>query len=98
MSATTAVPRRPGTPLREFWSGYAKSHIAVVALIMLALILAVALFAPVISPQDPYDLKQLDIMDSKLAPGGKSGTGSIYVLGTDDHDTDDRRGELSVWI
>jgi peptide/nickel transport system permease protein len=76
------------SPLREFWRGYAKSHIAIVALVVLGLILAVAIGAPLISPQDPYDLKQLDIMDSKLAPGSKGGEGRIFVLGTDDQGRD----------
>ena len=75
-------------PLREFSANYAKSRIALVALIVLALILAASLFAPLISPQNPYDLKQLDIMDSKLAPGSKGGLGWIYWLGTDDQGRD----------
>jgi peptide/nickel transport system permease protein len=33
-------------------------------------------------------LKQLDIMDSKLAPGSKSGAGWIYLLGSDDQGRD----------
>lgn len=79
---------RAGAPLRDFAAGYAKSRVAVGALIVLLLILAVAIGAPLISPQNPYDLAQLDIMDSKLAPGAKSAGGGVYVLGTDDQGRD----------
>ncbi len=78
----------PASPLREFAAGYARSRIAVVALVLLVLILGVATCAPLISPQNPYDLAQLDIMDSKLAPGAKSGAGSTFLLGTDDQGRD----------
>lgn len=89
--SVAATPHHPvpgGSPLRDFWRGYAKSRIAVAALVVLVLILAIAIGAPLISPQDPYDLKQLDIMDSKLAPGSKSGTGWTFVLGSDDQGRD----------
>jgi peptide/nickel transport system permease protein len=76
------------SPLREFAASYSRSHIAVAAFVALLLILAAALCAPLISPQDPYDLKQLDIMDSKLAPGAKSSAGWTFVLGTDDQGRD----------
>jgi peptide/nickel transport system permease protein len=49
----------------------------------------VGVFAPWISPQDPYDLAQLDIMDSRLPPGEKNSTvGYTYWLGTDDQGRD----------
>ena len=77
MSVTSAEP-----PFKAFARGYAKSYIAVGALVVLTAILLAALFAPWISPQNPYDLAQLDIMDSKLEPGAKGGTGMTFWLGT----------------
>jgi len=59
--------------MREFL----RSRIATGALAVLGLVVLVALFAPWIAPQNPYDLGKLDLLDSRLAPGGK------YVLGTD---------------
>jgi peptide/nickel transport system permease protein len=79
------------SPLAEFARGYAKSRIALAALGALLLVLAAALFAPLISPQNPYDLAQLDIMDSKMAPGSRStsgGAGWIFLLGSDDQGRD----------
>ena len=76
------------SPFRRIWSGFAESKIALAALALLAVIVCVALFAPLISPQNPYDLTQLDVMDGKLAPGEKSMAGKTHWLGTDDQGRD----------
>ena len=98
MSATTAGPAptaapakapKVETPFRRFVSEFFESKIATGALLVFVCIVLVAVLAPVISPQNPYDLAQLDIMDSKLAPGEKSATtGKPYWLGTDDQGRD----------
>jgi peptide/nickel transport system permease protein len=75
-------------PFREFSAGFARDRIAVAALAVLALILFAAVFAPLISPQNPYNLAQLDILDSKLPPGAKGGEGFTFWLGTDDQGRD----------
>ncbi|MBI4206003.1 MAG: ABC transporter permease [Betaproteobacteria bacterium] len=67
---------------------FARSRAAVVGAGVLALILFAAICAPLISPQNPYDLAQLDIMDGKLAPGAKGMDGVIFLLGTDDQGRD----------
>ena len=58
---------------------------AVIALIVL---LAVVLLAPFLSPQNPYDLGALDLMDGRLQPGAKAASGMTYWLGTDDQGRD----------
>jgi peptide/nickel transport system permease protein len=82
-----AAPRED-TPWRRFGTAYAESWIAVVALAVLACILIVALIAPRISPQNPYDLAQLDVLDARAPPGEKSGSGMTFVLGADDQGRD----------
>jgi peptide/nickel transport system permease protein len=79
---------REMSPIRRVWAGFAESKIALAALALLAALVTVAVFAPLISPQNPYDLKQLDVMDGKLAPGEKSMAGKTHVLGTDDQGRD----------
>jgi peptide/nickel transport system permease protein len=74
--------------VREFAAGFAQSRIAVAGLAVLCLILVAAICAPLVSPQNPYDLAQLDIMDSKLPPGEKGLSGATYLLGTDDQGRD----------
>ncbi|HUL56323.1 MAG TPA: ABC transporter permease [Usitatibacter sp.] len=77
------------SPLRRLAAEFAESKLALAGLAMLLAIVAVAVAAPVISPQNPYDLAQLDVLDSKLAPGEPSSTtGKPYWLGTDDQGRD----------
>ena len=58
---------------------------AVIALIVL---LAVVLLSPFLSPQNPYDLGALDLMDGRLKPGSQAASGMTYWLGTDDQGRD----------
>lgn len=76
------------TPWRRFLADYAESRLAVAAFVLLLAIVFIALFAPLISPQDPYDLKQLDVLDARLEPGAKLGNGNTALLGTDDQGRD----------
>jgi len=77
------------TPWRRFVGNFFGSKIATVGLILLVLIVLAAVFAPIISPQNPYDLAKLDVMDSRLEPGKTSIDGSMtYLLGTDDQGRD----------
>ncbi|MCG8543118.1 MAG: ABC transporter permease [Alphaproteobacteria bacterium] len=70
-------------PWRDVLSDYARSPSAVGAALILALILAAAVLAPLIAPQDPYDLTQLSVMDSTLPPGTQGSAGFTFWLGTD---------------
>ena len=72
------------TPLRRFWSQFAESRLALLGLAMLVGVIGIALLAPVISPQNPYDLGKLDVMDARLPPGETAASGGmVYALGTD---------------
>ncbi|OZI34035.1 peptide ABC transporter permease [Bordetella genomosp. 10] len=75
---------RDAAPWRRLWREYRRSRLALAALVLLLLILAAAVFAPWITPQNPYDLMQLDVLDARLPPGSASGSGAYtYWLGTD---------------
>ena len=76
------------TPLRRFVALYAESRMALVALAVLCSIVVVAVFAPWVSPQDPYDLAKIDILDARLPPGEKSADGMTFILGSDDQGRD----------
>ena len=74
----------PETPWQRLRREFLASKLAVLGLVLLLLAVGVAVFAPWIAPQDPYDIGKLDIFDSKLPPGSTSADGSItYWLGTD---------------
>jgi peptide/nickel transport system permease protein len=85
----TAPEPRAEAPWRRFAAEFFESRLAVAGLALLVIICALALAAPIVSPQNPYDLAQLDVLDSKLAPGERSSsTGRPYWLGTDDQGRD----------
>lgn len=69
--------------LSRFWSEYRENKIAVVALVVVALMILLALFASMISPQNPYDLANLSLMDSRRPPGFVGSGGYTHLLGTD---------------
>jgi peptide/nickel transport system permease protein len=77
------------SPLRRFIVNFCESRVALFGLAVFLCIVFVAVFAPYISPQDPYDLAQLDILDGRLEPGAKNMMeGYTYWLGTDDQGRD----------
>ncbi len=72
------------TPFRRFVLEFVSNRIALTGIFLLIVVVAIALFAPWISPQNPYDLAKLDLMDARLEPGAKSVASSFtYLLGTD---------------
>lgn len=50
---------------------------------LLILIVASAVFAPLIAPTNPYDLSTVSILDGRLEPGEEMFDGTIAWLGTD---------------
>jgi len=76
------------TPFERIVGDFIADPVAVFGLVLLTIIMLIAVFAPLISPQNPYDLAQLDVMDSRLPPGSASPTGGTFWLGTDDQGRD----------
>jgi len=58
------------------------------AFVLLALLALCALLAPWIAPQDPYDLAQLSLIDSRLPPLAHTSANAVRWLGTDDQGRD----------
>ena len=71
------------TPWQRVARDFAESPLALIGLAIFLCIVGLAVFAPFIAPQNPYDLNQLDIMDGTLPPGSKAGAGFTYFLGSD---------------
>ncbi|HSE78058.1 MAG TPA: ABC transporter permease [Alphaproteobacteria bacterium] len=76
------------SPLRRFISDFCESRLAVAGLVGFMSIALVAVVAPLLSPQNPYDLNQLDILDGRLPPGSEAAAGFTYWLGSDDQGRD----------
>jgi peptide/nickel transport system permease protein len=71
------------SPVAIFWDEFKESRIAVAALFVVLLIFALALAAPFISPQNPYNLAELSLMDARRPPGFVGSKGYTHWLGTD---------------
>ena len=54
-----------------------------ISLGLLFIIIFCAILAPVLAPTNPYDLKVVSILDSRLSPGESMFNGNIAWLGTD---------------
>ena len=75
-------------PYKKLWSEFCESKIAFLALCTLLVLIVLSLLSPIISPQDPYNLSEINIMEGRLPPGTHSERGYIYFLGTDDQGRD----------
>jgi peptide/nickel transport system permease protein len=71
------------SPLARTWSEFRENRIAVAALAVVVLIAALAILAPLIAPQNPYDLAKLVLMDARRPPGYVGSGGNVHWLGTD---------------
>jgi peptide/nickel transport system permease protein len=82
-----AVPAAE-SPWRQHLADLFASKRATVGFVLLAAAALIAIFAPWIMPQNPFDLQQLDIMDNMLPPGSQLMSGATAWLGTDDQGRD----------
>jgi peptide/nickel transport system permease protein len=74
---------RETSPLGRFWGEFRESRAAVVALLAVAVIVILALAAPLVAPQNPYDLAGLALADARRPPGFVGSGGYTHWLGTD---------------
>lgn len=87
-SIASTSPRPVRRPFARFVRSFLASRVATAAFFIFAAIAIAAILAPWITSQNPYDLRQLDIMDGKLPPGETSMTGLVFWLGSDDQGRD----------
>lgn len=71
------------SPARLFIDEFKRGRVSMAALFVLAVIILLALFAPFIAPQDPYDLASLTLRDARRPPGFVGTKGFTHWLGTD---------------
>ena len=74
---------KPETPVRRVAREFFRSPVATGAFGLFSLIVVLALLAPVLSPQNPYDLTKVTVMDARLAPGEIGSAGFSMWLGAD---------------
>jgi peptide/nickel transport system permease protein len=80
--------RSAESPWQRVAGDFLANPVAVFGFALLCVLVLAAIFAPLISPQNPYDLAQIDVLDGKLPPGSASATGGTFWLGTDDQGRD----------
>ena len=84
-----AGEKRPArSPFRETLAALFRDRLALAGILIVGILALAAIFAPLLAPQNPYDLTQLDIMDNRLPPGSVSMSGLVYLIGTDDQGRD----------
>ena len=71
------------SPLKLFLIEFGENRVAVIALVVLGLIILLAVAAPLITPQNPYDLAKLVLTDARRPPGYVGSNGFTHWLGTD---------------
>lgn len=76
------------TSLRRFCAEFCESRISVVASSVVGLVVFVAVFAPLLAPQNPHDLASLVLNDARRPPGFVGSKGFTHWLGTDSQGRD----------
>ena len=74
---------KDASPAARFWAEFRESRTAVIALAVVVLMIGIALLAPLVAPQDPYDLANLSLSDARRPPGFVGEGGYTHWLGTD---------------
>jgi peptide/nickel transport system permease protein len=67
---------------------FLRSRVTIAAAVVTLVIVLAALLAPWIAPNDPYDLRQLSLLDSHNPPAWLQGGDWRFLLGTDDQGRD----------
>lgn len=83
MSDTSLTGRLRSFADSDLFYSFRRSKTTVIASIALALLVFLAVFAPVISPHNPFDIAGLNLLDSELPPSWQEGGNPAYLLGTD---------------
>ena len=86
MTQAARIQRPPR--FRRFAADFVRSPIALLGLLIFSTLAVMAILAPFLSPQNPYDMMVLNLMDSRLRPGEVGTAGYIHHLGTDDQGRD----------
>ncbi len=92
MASVPVVAAAPGACERFFdgdiWYSFRTSPVAIVAAVLAFICMFCAVFAPWVSPHNPFDLASLELSDARLPPAWEADGRAKYLLGTDDQGRD----------
>lgn len=72
----------------DLWFSFSRSPTVVVATAVTTIMMLAALLAPLIAPQDPFDLTSLSILDAHIPPAWMAADDHRFLLGSDDQGRD----------
>lgn len=72
----------------DIWASFKRSKLTMVAALLTAIFLIAAILAGVLSPQNPFDPAQLELLNSRLPPLWEAEGQVPFVLGTDEQGRD----------
>ncbi|HEX7750492.1 MAG TPA: ABC transporter permease [Bordetella sp.] len=72
----------------DVWYSFWRSPSAMIAAAITLVVVLAAVFAPVVSPHNPFDLASLNIMDANTPPAWAAEGSRDFLLGTDDQGRD----------
>jgi peptide/nickel transport system permease protein len=92
VASVPVVAAAPGACERFFdgdiWYSFRTSPVAIVAAVLAFICMFCAVFAPWVSPHNPFDLASLELSDARLPPAWEADGRAKYLLGTDDQGRD----------
>ena len=88
-TTATATPGRLARWLdSDIWHSFRTSPMAMLAAVIAAACVTGSVFAPWVSPHNPFDLASLNLSDARLPPAWMEGGNKSFLLGTDDQGRD----------
>ena len=72
----------------QFYAHYRRSPVALLSSALLLIILFLAVFGPLFTPQNPFDLSSLDLSNAYLPPYPREGSDPAFFMGTDQQGRD----------
>ena len=72
----------------DVWASFKRSKLTIAAAFLTAMFMAAAVLAGLLSPQDPFDPAQLELMNSRLPPIWDAEGQMPFMLGTDEQGRD----------
>ena len=78
----------------DIWYSFTRSPVVIVSALVTLLFVGASAFAPLVAPNNPFDLASIDLLDSFIPPIWQEGGDPRFLLGTDDQG----RGILSTII
>jgi peptide/nickel transport system permease protein len=92
LSPAPAAPKPASWPGRlldsDLFASFRRSKVTMLAAFLTLLFFAAALLAGVLSPQDPFDPAQLELLNSRIPPLWESEGQAPFLLGTDQQGRD----------